>query len=289
MDEDSGGVPPDVRAYARYQDAADGTATVVVNGATIVASSSFLSTESVRACTVMLTRDHPEVPLRKEDVEAGVTTALQNALVRPKITVIRKFHLDSRIICVRFNEQSTADALIALQSIKIKNTVCLVSRYGVRPVRIQLSHIPMTATLDEVVAVVKGIGMVTRVTRPLIHGFEDHLVQVVVIPSLEANLQDEQKQVNRSATFGGLLCAIQYRCLDEVAICSACHQSGHVNGRRCPLAGICLSCNKAGHMRKNCPYKASQQRRMREEPPESTRGATVFPDAEPLLPRPEST
>ena len=288
MDEDSGGGPPDVRAYARYQDVDDGTETVVVDGTTIVASSSLLSTDSVRACTVMLSRDQPQVPLRKEDVEAGVTAALQTALVRPKITVIRKFHLDNRVICVRFGEQASADALIALKSVKIKNTTCLVSRYGVRPVRIQLSHIPMTATLEEVVAVVKDIGVVTRVTRPLIHGFEDHLVQVVVIPSHETNLLEEQRRVNRSATFGGQICAIQYRCLDETAICSACNQSGHVNGRRCPLAGICLSCNKAGHMRKNCSNKAPQQRRMREEPPDSARGATAFPNAHPLLPRPES-
>ena len=112
--------------------------------------------------------------------------------------------------------------------------------------------------------------------------------QVVVIPSLKANLQEEQSRVNRSATFGGQLCAIQYRCLDEVAVCSACNQSGHVNGRRCPLAGVCLSCNKAGHMRKNCPNKVPQQRRVREEPPDSTRGVAAFPYAEPLLPRPES-
>ena len=61
MDEDSGGGPPDVRAYARYQDVDDGTETVVVDGTTIVASSSLLSTDSVRACTVMLSRDQPQV------------------------------------------------------------------------------------------------------------------------------------------------------------------------------------------------------------------------------------
>ena len=227
----------------------DGTS----DGAALVVSPSFLVAGDVASCTVMLTRDNYEQPLQKKDVEEAVYAILENEPVRSKIDIIRKYNADSKVICVKFSEPAPAISLISRKTIKIKDSMCTVTRYGERVVRVQLAHIPMTATVNEVVAIIKDIGVPKRISRPLIHGYEDHLVQVTLLPHKETNMAEEQKIINRSAYFGGRLTRIQYRCLDEVAICSACNAQGHINGPHCPLAGRCLICNKEGHKKRTCP------------------------------------
>ena len=269
MAANSGGAASGVRAHTRYRDAVETVEWTAADGTAVVASPSFLEVDSVAACTIMLTRDDPSVAMRKEDVEEAVHASLCNEPVQ--IHTIRKFNNDRRVICVRFTSASAADALIHKKTLLIKDVVCTVSRYGETLLRIQLSHVPMTARIDEVIDVVKHIGTVKRVTRPLIHGFEDHLVHIALVPNSTVNLSEEQKMVNRSAIFGGRRTRVQYRCLDETAFCSVCNDVGHTNGPRCPLAGRCLICNRPGHMKRNCPDRHTHQR---------ARGEIEFPERE---------
>ena len=60
----------------------------------------------------------------------------------------------------------------------------------------------------------------------------------------------------RPARFNGQSYVIQYRCLDETVVCTACKQSGHFNGPKCPMNNRCFTCNEEGHQRRNCPKKA---------------------------------
>ena len=116
------------------------------------------------------------------------------------------------------------------------------------------------ATVEEIVNVVKHLGNVKSITRPLVHGFEDHLVTITLLPRPEANFVEEQKQVLRPARFSGQSYVIQYRCLDETVVCTACKQSGHFNGPKCPMINRCFTCNEEGHRRRNCPKKAELPR-----------------------------
>ena len=84
------------------------------------------------------------------------------------------------------------------------------------------ARVPLAATVEEVVNVVKHFGTVLQITRPLIQGYEDHLVSILLMPSQEANFVEEQNKVLRSAIFGGQTHTIQYRCLSEIVVCSAC-------------------------------------------------------------------
>ena len=254
--------------HVRYSAPDDVTVTMddgTDDGAPLVVSPSFLAVGDVDCCTVMLTRDNPEQPLRKEDVEEAMYAAV-NELVRPKIDIIRKYNADSKVICVKFSEPGPATFLISKKTVKIKDSLCTISRYGERVVRIQLAHIPMTATIDEVIAIVKDIGVPKRINRPLIHGYEDHLVQVTLLPHKDTNMAEEQKVIDRSAHFGGRLTRIRYRCLDEVAICSACNAHGHINGPRCPLSGRCLICNKEGHKKRSCPDREAPRDVLKQAP-----------------------
>ena len=245
-----------MRAHARYREAEDTVEYTAVDGTSVVASPSFLEVDTVAACTVMLTRDDPSVAVRKEDVEAAVLGSLDNELV--KIHTIRKYNNDHRVICVRFESADSADALMKKKTLLVNDAMCTVSRYGETLVRVQLSHVPMTATIDEVIDVVKHIGNVKRITRPLIHGFEDHLVHIALVVNDAVDLSEEQKITTRSAKFGGRRTYVQYRCLDEIAFCPVCKVVGHKNGPRCPLAGRCLICNEKGHMKRNCPNQHAQ-------------------------------
>ena len=294
MAASSGGAAPGVQLHARYKDAVETVECTAADGTAVVASPSFLEVDSVAACTVMLTRDNPTVPVRKEDVEAAVYSSLRNELVRPTISTIRKYNNDNRIICVRFASAASADALIDKKTLLVNDVVCTVSRYGETLLRIQLSHVPMTAKLDEVIEIVKHIGIVKRVTRPLIHGYEDHLVQIALVPNGNVDLSEEQKITTRSAKFGGRRTNVQYRCLDEIAFCPVCNDVGHTNGPRCPLARRCLICNKKGHMKRNCPDRHAQSGRDEtieeedqgpppgaEQPPPARRPAPLPPPGDP--------
>ena len=176
------------------------------------------------------------------------------------IHTIRKFSKNQSVICVRFGLQASADALIALKTVKIINELCTVTKYGDIPVRIQLSRVPLAATVEEVVNVVKHLGTVLQITRPLIQGYEDHIVSILLMPSQEANFVEEQNKVLRSAIFGGQTHTIQYRCLSEIVVCSACKEKGHFNGQKCPMVNRCFSCNEEGHKSYNCPSKVRAPR-----------------------------
>ena len=175
------------------------------------------------------------------------------------------------------------------KTLLVNDVVCTVSRYGETLLRIQLSHVPMTAKLDEVIEIVKHIGIVKRVSRPLIHGYEDHLVHIALVPNGNVDLSEEQKITTRSAKFGGRRTNVQYRCLDEIAFCPVCNVAGHTNGPRCPLAGRCLICNKKGHMKRNCPDRHAQSGRdetIEEEDQGPPPGAEQQPPGKPPAPPP---
>ena len=238
----------------------------------IMVSPSFLHAASVEACTAMLTRYNPAHLLRKDVVAAGVQDALSNATgAIHTIQAVWKYTRDQKIICVKFSNPDSAKALIGLKTVDIAGAACSVSKYGERLVRIELARVPMHATVEELVSVVGHLGNVKSITRPLVHGFEDHLVTMTILPHSNANFVEEQKKVLRPAIFSGQSYVIQYRCLDETVVCTACKERGHFNGPKCPMVNRCLICYEEGHQRRNCPKKsiAPQQLRGGLEPQET--------------------
>ena len=229
------------------------------DGHDILVSSSFANPDIV-SCSVLLTREMAgAVPRewRKEVVANALLATLRSAGYGEGhvIHTIRKFSKNQSVICVRFELQASADALIALKTVKIANEMCTVTKYGDIPIRIQLSRVPLAATVEEVVNVVKHLGTVLQITRPLIQGYEDHIVSILLMPFQEANFVEEQNKVLRSAIFGGQTHTIQYRCLSEIVVCSACKEKGHFNGQKCPMINRCFSCNQEGHKSYACPSK----------------------------------
>ena len=245
----------------------------------IMVSPSFLHAASVEECTVMLTRYDPSHLLRKDVVAAGVREALNATGAIHTIQAIWKYTRDQKIICVKFANSESAATMIGLKTVDIDGVTCAVSKYGERLVRIELARVPMHATIEELLSVVGHLGIVKSITRPLVHGFEDHLVNMTILPLVGTNFVDEQKQVLRPATFSGQSYVIQYRCLDETVVCTACKERGHFNGPKCPMANRCLICKEEGHQRRNCPTRAPQHRR--EVPADG--GADAFPDNETML------
>ena len=244
----------------------------------IMVSPSFLQAASVQACTAMLTRYDPTHLLRKDVVAAGVQDALSstNGAIHT-IKAVWKYTRDPKIICVMFSNPESATAMISLKTVDIDGVSCAVSKYGEMLVRIELARVPMHATVEELVSVVGHLGSVKSITRPLVHGFEDHLVTMTIAPYETVDLAVEQKAIFRPAIFSGERYNVQYRCLTQVAVCTACRETGHMNGPKCPMKDRCLTCNERGHMRRECP-----KRRGRGVAPtdDTTRGADAFPDTE---------
>ena len=241
------------------------------DGHDILVSSSFGNPDIV-SCSVLLTREKAgAVPKewRKEVVANALLGTLRSAGYGEAhvIHTIRKFSKNQSAICVRFGLQASADALLALKTVKVLNELCTVTQYGEIPIRIQLARVPLAATVEEVVNVVKHLGTVLQITRPLIQGYEDHLVSILLMPSQEANFVEEQNKVLRSAIFGGQTHTIQYRCLSEIVVCSACKEKGHFNGQKCPMINRCFSCNQEGHKSYNCPSKVRAPNRNRDNVP----------------------
>ena len=244
--EDESGWRGDMIAYA------------LEDGHEILVSPSFAQPD-VASCSVMITREKPG-PVPKEWKKDTVASALLGALAAAngeahKIFTIRKYSKNQSVICVRFGSASSAATLIASRTVKIADELCTVSQYGEVPVRIQLSRVPLLATAEEVVNCVKHLGTIKQITRPLIQGYEDHIVSVILTPSPEVDFVEEQNKVLRQANFGGKSHIIQYRCLDEIVVCAACKEKGHFNGPKCPMANKCLLCSEEGHQRRNCPRR----------------------------------
>ena len=193
------------------------------------------------------------------------------------MVAVQKYHKDKNIICVRLGSSSAAEALIAKKSVSVPagpndetNVVCSFSQYGIRMVRIELKRIPIIASADEVVAVVEKIGEVHRISRPLVHGFEDSVVILHVIPFIGVDMEAEQKVPFRPAIFSGQSSTVEYRCLDETVVCKACGEIGHRNGTNCPVRNKCFKCGMDGHIRRDCPTSGRKRHQ----------GANAFPDRE---------
>ena len=228
------------------------------DGHEILVSPSFAQPD-VASCSVMITREKPG-PVPKEWKKDTVASALLGALAAAngeahKIFTIRKYSKNQSVICVRFGSASSAATLVASRTVKIADELCTVSQYGEVPVRIQLSRVPLLATAEEVVNCVKHLGTIKQITRPLIQGYEDHIVSIILTPSPEVDFVEEQNKVLRQANFGGKSHIIQYRCLDEIVVCAACKEKGHFNGPKCPMVNKCLLCSEEGHQRRNCPRR----------------------------------
>ena len=213
--EDESGWRGDMIAYA------------LEDGHEILVSPSFAQPD-VASCSVMISREKPG-PVPKEWKKDIVASALLGALAAAngeahKIFTIRKYSKNQSAICVRFGSASSAATLIASRTVKIADELCTVSQYGEVPVRIQLSRVPLLATAEEVVNCVKHLGTIKQITRPLIQGYEDHIVSVILTPSPEVDFVEEQNKVLRQANFGGKSHIIQYRCLDEIVVCAACKE-----------------------------------------------------------------
>ena len=255
--EDESGWRGDMIAYA------------LEDGHEILVSPSFAQPD-VASCSVMISREKPG-PVPKEWKKDIVASALLGALAAAngeahKIFTIRKYSKNQSVICVRFGSASSAATLIASRTVKIADELCTVSQYGEVPVRIQLSRVPLLATAEEVVNCVKHLGTIKQITRPLIQGYEDHIVSVILTPSPEVDFVEEQNKVLRQANFGGKSHIIQYRCLDEIVVCAACKEKGHFNGPKCPMVNKCLLCSEEGHQRRNCPRRRAFPDREERDP-----------------------
>ena len=258
----------------------DATATVdhrLPDGRTIAVPLSMGAADDARLATVMLTRDDHRQPLRKERIAEAISGALCDLSVNTDVVAVQKYHKDKNIICVRLGSSSAAEALIAKKSVSVPagpndetNVVCSFSQYGIRMVRIELKRIPIIASADEVVAVVEKIGEVHRISRPLVHGFEDSVVILHVIPFIGVDMEAEQKVPFRPAIFSGQSSTVEYRCLDETVVCKACGEIGHRNGTNCPVRNKCFKCGMDGHIRRDCPTSGRKRHQ----------GANAFPDRE---------
>ena len=247
----------------------------------VLVSPSFLNAASAQACTVMLTRENPSVTMSKSDVSSSISAALQSETgTAHPIVSISKYPRDNQIICVRFLHQISAQTLLHLNSLQIRNVKCAVSKYGQRLVQLELMRVPVHATVEEVAEVVQHLGAIKSITRPQIQGYEDHKVAISIEPHEDIDLAEEQKAIFRPAIFSGETYIVQYCCLTQVVVCTACRESGHTNGPKCPMKNRCLTCNEQGHMKRECP----QRRRRGVVPTDGTpRGAAAFPDAETVV------
>ena len=232
----------------------------------VLVSPSFLNAASAQASTVMLTRENPSVAMSKTDISTAITAALQTETgTEHPIVSISKYPRDIQIICVRFLHPISAQTMLNLNSVQIKNVQCAVSKYGQRLVQVELTRVPVHATVEEVVEVVKQLGTIKSVTRPPIQGYEDHKVLIAIETFDNVDLAKEQKSVFRPASFSGETYIVQYRCHGQVVVCTACRETGHMNGPKCPMKDRCLTCNEQGHMKRECPQR---------------RGAHTFPERE---------
>ena len=278
---DPGGHPPHAAADTVPYNIAGGAPSVLV-------SPSFLHAASAQACTVMLTRENPSVSMSKMEISTSITAVLQSETgTAHPIVSISKYPRDIQIICVRFLHPISAQTMLNLNSVQIKNVQCAVSKYGQRLVQVELSRVPVHATVEEVVEVVKQLGTIKSVTRPPIQGYEDHKVVIAIEPFDNVDLAKEQKSVFRPAIFSGETYIVQYSCRAQVVVCTACRETGHMNGPKCPMKDRCLFCNEQGHMKRECPQRGRAAER---DTPLIEPGSAIFPDSnDTLLPRPAAS
>ena len=142
---------------------------------------------------------------------------------------------------MRFLHQESAQTLLNMNTVQINDVVCAVSKYGQRLVQVELTRVPVHATIEEVVEVVKHLGVIKSITRPPIQGYEDHKVAIAIEPYETVDLAEEQKAIFRPASFSGETYILQYRCLTQVVVCTACWEKGHMNGPKCPMNKRCLT------------------------------------------------
>ena len=95
-----------------------------------------------------------------------------------------------------------------------------------------LNFVPRGATLGEMVAMVDGFGLgrLTGLKRPKVHGFATEQLEATIVPDDGVNWATEQAKAERMAVFGGVDRKISFRCKEGPAFCPACRVIGHHPG-----------------------------------------------------------